>query len=383
MVFKRSFALTLLISIIVTAAFFTGYQSHARQVESPGLPVLFEAYELLTAYGLKEPPAEPALEYGMIRGMLQAYSEPYTSFFEPAQHELSSNSLQGSFGGIGASLTKDSEEFFILLPYPDGPAARAGILDGDRIISVDKLPVTPEMDREMVEAALSGKVGSRTYLVFARPPDYTTHEASIERVEIALPSVTWYLAPGEARLGVIKVNLIAATSKDEIQRAVNDLQKRGAQAFALDLRDNYGGLLTSGIEIARLFLKEGTIIEQQYKGKPVEQYRVDKPGPLVDIAIVVLVNHNTASAAEIVAGALKAHDRAILIGSATYGKDTIQLVYELSDHSSMHITAAQWWVPGLEPAIGKGGLQPDIIVSDENTTGDPILQAAIQSLFVP
>jgi carboxyl-terminal processing protease len=159
------------------------------------------------------------------------------------------------------------------------------------------------------------------------------------------------------------------------------LQTRHAAYFVLDLRNNPGGLLSAGVDIARLFLKDGLIMQQQYKGKDVETFRVDKPGPLDAIPLVVLVNHNSASAAEIIAGALKVNKRASLIGTSTFGKDTIQLVYDLQDGSSLHVTSAHWWIPGLDPPLGGNGLQPDIPISPdlENTTPDPFIQAAIQA----
>jgi carboxyl-terminal processing protease len=183
----------------------------------------------------------------------------------------------------------------------------------------------------------------------------------------------------------MEINLIAASTADEILRAVKDLQNRGASHFILDLRNNPGGLLTAGVDISRLFLKDGLVIEQQYRGQPVESFKVEKPGPLADLDLAVLINRGSASAAEIIAGSLQAHHRASLIGSPSYGKDTIQLVFDLQDGSSLHVTAAQWWVPGLVSPISGVGLQPDVLVEagDPNAAGgpDPLIQAAIQELF--
>ena len=141
-------------------------------------------------------------------------------------------------------------------------------------------------------------------------------------------------------------------------------------------------MLNEGVEIARLFLKEGVVIQHQYKDRDVETYEVKKPGPLADIPLVILVDGYTASAAEIISGALQVQDRAPLIGTHTFGKDSIQLVFELQDKSSLHVTSAKWWVPGLEPPIGDGGLLPNIAVSTENPgESDPFMDAAIQYFF--
>jgi len=215
-----------------------------------------------------------------------------------------------------------------------------------------------------------------------RPPDFTTVEYKINREEINLPTVTWHLDAVEPRLGVIKVNLIGETTPGEIRRAIEDLQGREATAFVLDLRENGGGLLKEGINIARLFLRDGVVIEQQYRGQKVEKYSVEKSGLFVDIPLAVLVNENTASAAEIIAGAIQAHGRAKLIGATTYGKNTIQMVFDLQDGSSLHVTAAHWWFPDLEFPKNGHGLTPDVpIVAGEQGKPDPVVAAAIQELF--
>ena len=208
-------------------------------------------------------------------------------------------------------------------------------------------------------------------------------EGSVQRAEIPLPSTTWRIEPSEPRLGIVKVNLVAASSADEISKAMADLQQRGATHFVLDLRDNPGGLLTAGVDIARLFLKDGIVMQQQYRGREVEDYRVEKPGPFTDIPLVVLINQGSASAAEIAAGALQATGRAPLIGTRSYGKDSIQLLFTLQDGSSLHVTAARWWVPGLGGLIKGQGLQPDQPVDPATAAAnvDPYLQAALQHFF--
>lgn len=149
----------------------------------------------------------------------------------------------------------------------------------------------------------------------------------------------------------------------------------------MDLRDNFGGLLDSGINVARLFLTNGIVIEQQFRDKPIEQYKVTKAGALADLPLVVLVNQNTASAAEIISGALQASHRAKLIGVPTYGKNTIQLVFQLLDGSSMNVTSAHWWVPGMDTPRPGQGIKPDITIPDINVKPDPFIQAAIQVEF--
>ncbi len=377
---KQTLLLTLLLAFGNLAAFAAGYflRDLALRSEQP-FPLLQEAHKILQSHAFYELPPNPALEYGMIRGMLETYGDPHTRFVEPVQTELNTNSLAGEYGGIGVELGRDAEGYVILHPFNESPAADAGVQDGDRLIQVDDLPVTPETPTEVVIAALRGPVGESVSLSIARPPTLTRLEFTLKRAVIPLPSVTWHLAPDEPALGILKVNLIAASTAEEIQTAVSELQARGAQFFALDLRGNGGGLVDAGVDVARLFLTEGEILKEQYRDQAVNTYTVRQPGPLSALPLAVLVNGGTASAAEIIAGALQARERAPLIGQSTFGKDSIQLAFDLQDGSSLHVTAAKWWIPGLGIDIGAHGLQPDIPTApaDEDHP-DPAVEAAIQ-----
>jgi carboxyl-terminal processing protease len=381
-IFTKTFLITLIALILLSAAFAGGYLTHTYLSEAPvKLPILSEAYSLLLEHGYNTPPPQQAMEHGMIQGMLQTYGDRFSIFLEPAQRQLESDQLQGSFGGIGVRFGTDGENYPVLYPFPDSPALQAGIQDGDRLVAVGKLKIDPSTPLDDVQAAIRGKVGERVSLTIARPPGYIQQTLLIERKEIPLPSTTWHIEALNAQLGVIEVNVLAATTPDEIQKAYKDLSARGATHFVLDLRNNGGGLLDSGIDTARLFLKDGDIIQQQYRGKDVETFKVDKPGALADIPLAVLVNQNTASAAEIVAGSLQAHHRADLIGAPTFGKNTIQLVFVLQDGSSIHITAAHWWIPGLEFPKNGHGLEPDALLPADSKDANLPIETAIQELF--
>ncbi len=322
------------------------------------------------------------MEYGAIHGMVGAYGDPHTRFVEPVQAEFNNDRLTGSYGGIGAQLSRDADGFIVLHPYPESPASEAGIEDGDRLIQVDDLEITPNIPMDEVIAEIRGPEGKKVDLVITRPPDFSEMKFSVKRAEILLPSVAYHLDATEPLLGVVQVNVIASSTPAEIKEAVADLQSRGATHFALDLRSNGGGLLIEGVDIARLFLTEGIVIQQQYKGEDVKTYEVEELGPLKDIPLIILVDQYTASAAEIISGAMQNHDRAPLIGTPTFGKDSVQLVFELQDNSSLSVTSAKWWIPGLEPPLGEGGLQPDITVSTENAgDNDPFIEAAIRYFF--
>jgi len=192
--------------------------------------------------------------------------------------------------------------------------------------------------------------------------------------------VTWRILNNYPTIGLVNVNIIAETTPDEILKVVEKLQASGADKFILDLRDNGGGLLTAGVETAKLFVNDGIILQQQYRGEEVETFSTNAPGPLRDLPMVVLINSNTASAAEIIAGAIQVHTKAQLIGESTFGKDTIQLIFDLEDDSSLHISAAKWWIPGISPPISEQGLEPDIRIIQDESELDNYLQAAIQAL---
>ncbi len=376
---KENLVYSLLAITAVVFAFAAGYLTNdlVARAQAP-FPLLSLAHEILSTRGITPLPADPALEYGMIRGMIEAYADPFTSFSEPAQHELQTNNLEGTFGGIGIRLERDPDGHAILYPFPDGPAARAGLLDGDRLISVDGLAITGEISFDEITAAIRGPEGAAVNIEAARAPGFVPFEVSIRREAVALPSVTWHLAAGEPRIGIVEVNLIADTTPEEIERAVADLQEQGAGYFVLDLRHNGGGLLDAGVEAARLFLHDGVVIEQQYRGEEITSFEVEAPGTLADLPLVVWVDGGTASAAEIIAGAIQSHGRAPLIGSQTFGKDVIQLVFELADKSSIQITAARWWLPGHDFPNGEGGLLADVVV--EGDTG-VFLEAAAAWFF--
>ncbi len=368
------------LSIVVL--FFTGGILVQRwQDGQQPLAVLHEAYQILQNNAIVPLPPERQLEYGMIRGMLQAYNEPYTSFVEPPQSELQTNQLQGKFGGIGARMEQDAEKNWLMYPYPASPALQAGIRDGDRLLAVGELTLSPDTPLDDIQAAIRGPVGENVELTVGHAPDYSPVKVKVKRQEMALPSVTANLLPDNPKVGIVHVQVMADSTSKEITTAIQDLQSRGATDFILDLRNNSGGLVDAGVNTARLFLDSGTVIDQQYKGQPVKSYKVDQPGLLAKLPLVVLVNHGTASAAEIAAGALQAHQRAPLIGAQTYGKNTIQLVFDLIDHSSLHVTAAHWWVPGLDQFTAGHGLVPDVPLSDEDTQSAAILQAAVKRLL--
>jgi len=354
--------------ILSIAIGYFGHQFIARYRGEFGL--LRQAQAILLENTILDIPDDPTLEYGMIRGMLAELGDPYTGFVEPATHEILTDELTGRFGGIGVRLERDTQAQWRLYPLPDSPALAAGIQDGDLLQAVDDLLVSPHTDEVTLLAAVRGPEDETVTITIQRNNEQLSFD--IQRQSVPLPSVTWHLLPEAPKIGMLRVHRIAETTAEEMQSGIESLLDQGVEGLIIDLQDNGGGLVEAGVDIARLFLESGEIIGQSFKGEGVRTFEVEQPGPFTDLPIVLLINHNTASSAEIVAGALKAHQRATLVGTPTHGKTSIQYIFELGDGSSVHVTSGRWWINGLSFPLA-----PDIEVLDD-PSGVEVLQTAIQ-----
>ena len=253
----------------------------------------------------------------------------------------------------------------------------------NRLLGVEDLTISTETSMDEVQAAIRGPINQKVTLHISRPPDYEELEINVARKEVQIPSVTYNLASFDSSIGIIQLNLVAETSPDEMLAAVDALRQQGASRFILDLRNNGGGLVNAGADVARMFLPQGLFLEQQFKTQEPIQFKADNDGEFSSIPIVIVVNQNTASAAEIIAGALHKYKHARLIGNKTYGKDSVQLVYDLHDGSSLHVTAGKWWFPGAEEGIGQGGLKLDLVLSEEEANSALALEKAAQFFESP
>ncbi len=340
----------------------------------------WQVWNLLERDFYGEKPADEERTFGAIAGMVQSFGDPYTFFVEPEPRELERDQLAGKFGGIGATLEL-SDTGWVLHPLPEQPAARAGLLDGDVLIAVDGAPITGTMSSDAVIALVRGEPGTTVELRVRRAaPGEAAQELefSVTRAEIETPSMEWRLlddSPQTADVGYIRHTLFSERSADEMRRAVEELQAAGAHRFVWDLRGNPGGLLNIAVELADMWLDDGVILTEE-KADGTRKVFSATPGQAAGTApLVVIVDGGSASASEIVAGALRDHGRAQLVGSKTYGKGSVQLIHELADRSSLHVTTAQWFTPDGTQISGQG-LAPDIAVAE----GDDPLPAAVASL---
>lgn len=367
--------------ILVVSAMFAGYQ--LRSVWPPASEeygLLREAYRLLENHYLSELPERITLERGMIHGMVDRLGDPYTNYVEPAAHEIQTDDLSGEYGGIGAYLSRGEDKRIHLVPFDDGPAARAGIQEGDILIAVDHQIIDDNTSLETILAMVRGPAGTSVNLILAaRKPGDDVIILDIVREAFPIPSVTCYLLPEDPKIGVIVITLFSDKTPQEVEESFLSLKSRGMETMVLDLRNNPGGLLDSGVDVARFFLSDGVILIEELPGGVKEVFRAETEGDAVDIPLAVLVNENTASAAEVVAAALQANNRAPLIGTPTFGKGSVQLVFELSDQSSLHVTASRWKTPqGI--ILDFHGLQPDVPVTIDDGEHDAIMLTAVDWL---
>ncbi|HEY47215.1 MAG: hypothetical protein AMJ88_00510 [Anaerolineae bacterium SM23_ 63] len=359
-------------------ALYVGYQ--IRTIWPPAseeLNLLIEAQRLLNRYYINDLPDQLTLERGMIHGMVGKLGDPYTIYLEPAEHELQTDELTGEYAGIGAYLSRGEDRRIHLVPFEEGPAAKAGVLEGDILVAVDYELIEEDASLEIVQAMVRGPVGTTVTLTLApRSQAEDSLIIDVVRETFPIPSVTGYTLPDQPDIGVIFITLFSEKTPEEVERTYQNLIERGAKYLVVDLRGNVGGLLDSAIDVARFFLPDGLVLIEERRGGSEEQYIVKSPGKASDIPLVVLVNENTASASEVLAAALQENERAPVIGTRTYGKGSVQLILELDDGSSLHVTSSRWQTPKGNMLDGYG-LQPDLPVSVEDGDIDVHMQTAI------
>jgi carboxyl-terminal processing protease len=328
-------------------------------------------------------PHDSTPAYAAIRGALSTLQDPYTLFVEPQPRAIEKAELQGQFGGIGALVSRGQAGEVILDPMVDSPAEQAGVKKGDVVLKVDNTPITSTMTTDAVLVLIRGEVGTKVTLTLQRTAAAEPIVVTITRATIETPSVEWRILEQDPTIGYIHIRLFTERTPRELERALQDLKGAGATRLVLDMRDNPGGLLDAAVSVASQFLRDGVVLYEDRKDEAEKSYVVTKGGGALDQPLVVLVNRATASASEIVAGALQDRQRGPLIGERTYGKGSVQLVYDLSDKSSLHVTVARWFTPNRQRIDGQG-LTPDIELpltdADRQAGADPQLERAIAYL---
>lgn len=350
--------------------------------------LFWEVWDKLASdfYG-KEELNEAKLVFGAIKGMVQAAGDPYTAFLEPSEQKVTTEDLSGSFEGVGIQIGFKGTQLAIIAPLEGSPAKKAGLRAGDFILLIkdEKRNIekgTIGIDLPTAVNAIRGPAGTWVTLTIAREGVEKPFEVTLTRERIDVPSVELKFVDVEggkvAHLKLLRFG--EATSSEWDQKVSEILATAGVKGIVLDLRNNPGGFLTGAVFIGSEFIKSGTIVVQEDAKGNKQTFSATGKGRLTRFPLVVLVNKGSASASEIVAGAVRDLGKAKVIGETTFGKGTIQEAQELKGGAGIHITTARWLTPKGTWVNGEG-LKPDIEVEDnEETEGDEQLGRAVEEV---
>jgi len=335
---------------------------------------------------LSTPLKDSSSAYEAIQNMLKTLDDPFTRFLDPEQYRSLQVNTSGELTGVGLQIALDSKtgELQVVAPIAGSPAEKAGIQPRDRITEIEGTP-TKNLTLDQAASLMRGRIGTTVSLTIERD-GASTQSVLIVRDRITLnPVIAKLEKEKENNIGYIRLTQFNANAPIELARAINELENKGADSYVLDLRNNPGGLLQAGIEVARLWLDSNVVVYTV--NRQGIQGSFESFGPaLTQDPLVILVNQGTASASEILAGALQDNHRATLVGERTFGKGLIQSLFELSDGSGLAVTIAKYETPSHRD-INKLGINPDKIITSEPikleevaTSSDTQYQAALKIL---
>lgn len=308
---------------------------------------------------------------GAIKGMVESVGDPYTVYLNQKDYQQLSEMTGGSFGGIGIVFGKRGNDYVVISALPDNPGAEAGIKSGDIITAIDDKP-TREMNMEQVANKIRGKQGTQVQLEL-KDKEGKLRKVTVTRAEIKNPSVDGTMLP-DSKIGYIRIAVFNENTGADFAKKYQELEKQGMKALVLDLRRNPGGIFDAGVQVAGMLVPKGPIVSVVDKNgnKYVEESKLEQ----VKYPLAVLVDHGSASAAEIVAGAIKDTKSGKLFGVKTFGKGSVQSVYRLDGTTAVKITVAKYYTPS-GVCINNVGIEPDVKVElPEDATVDVQLQAA-------
>lgn len=298
--------------------------------------------------------------YQAINQALKELGDPYTRFLPPEQFESLTSQTSGEVSGVGIRIAIDprTQDLYIIDTIRKSPAAEAGLQRGDRIVRIDGKP-TALMDLEQASEALKGELGTDVRLEISRKGQ-PAFSVSVTRAQFEVPSVDFAIKKeGELKIGYIKLEEFSSHAAEQMKTAIRELNRQQAEGFVLDLRGNPGGLLFASVDIARMWIAEGQIVDIVDRRGGHQTFSANNSA-ITDLPLVVLVDGDSASASEILAGALKENSRATLVGTNTFGKGTVQSVHSLSDGSGLAVTISRYYPPS-GTNINKKGIAPNIV----------------------
>jgi carboxyl-terminal processing protease len=339
----------------------------------------WEAWEILHDEFVDQPLDDGLLVQGAIRGMVDSLGDPHSSYMDPDEYMQANLPLDGEYEGIGAWVDADGEFLTIISAMPGSPAERGGLHPGDQVIGVDGEDVTG-LDGNLVIRKVLGPAGTAVRLRIRREgvPDPIDLEIVRERIDLA--SVESEMLAGD--IGYVRLLSFGAQTADDLDRELTDLLRQDPQGLILDLRGNGGGFLHTAVDVASQFLSEGVVLIERFGDGQETIYEVEGGGRATQIPLVVLIDGGSASASEIVAGAIQDHDRGLLVGETSFGKGSVQNWIELNDdQGAVRVTIARWYTPDGRQ-IHEVGLTPDVeVLAAEDGQADLQLNEAIERLL--
>jgi carboxyl-terminal processing protease len=327
-------------------------------------PTFWEAWDTLHESFIGELEQEK-LYYGAVEGMVRASGDPYTVFSDPDTTKEFEETLAGSFSGIGIEIGVQNGFITVIAPLAESPADKAGIKAGDVIVAVDKMTVTPDMALDEVVRKIRGPKGSAVTLTVVHKDSRQTNDITITRDTIEVESVHSTIEDG---IDYIEITNFKEDTTERFEQAAREATAANVKGIILDLRGNPGGFLQSAVEISSQFLPANAVVVSE-KGKTSRDYKSKGQHLLKDLPAVVLVDGGSASASEIVAGALHDNRNIPIIGTNTFGKGSVQEFIKLRDGSSLRITVAKWFTPKGR-SIHEEGIAPTLEVKQDTTTDD-------------
>ena len=393
LMYKRAFwvGLLLIFQIIFLSAWWTPTASaftEEQKIFSQAWRIVSQAYlddsfNNQNWWALREKALQQRLDnreatYAAIQKMLGSLNDPFTRLLKPSQYRSLQVNTSGELSGVGLQIALDAEtgELEVVAPIAGSPADKAGISPRDRIVEIDGIP-TSTLTLDEAAARMRGQIGTPVTLkIQAKAGESKSVELVRDRIALNPVYAVLDSHPGGVPVGYIRLSQFSANATTEVADAINRLEKQGADEYILDLRNNPGGLLQAGIEIARLWLDKGTVVYTVNRQGTLGSFEADGPALTKD-PLVVLVNQGTASASEILAGALQDNGRAKLVGEKTFGKGLIQSLFDLSDGSGLAVTVAKYETPNHRD-IHKLGIAPDLEVALEPITLDQVGTGADQ-----
>ncbi len=355
--------------------FIVGFASQGRRSEDEYIYLrMFTDVLRIIKENYVEPVSTKDLIYGALNGMTKSL-DPFSSFFTPRQYESFRQETEGEFGGVGIEIGMEKGRPVVISPIEGTPAFRAGIKPGDVILEIDGED-TSNMSLIDVVQRIRGKVGTKVQLTIYRKGMEKPMKIELERALIKIESVRWTTL---GDVGYIKLSQFNENVSVQVERALKELTSKRVKGIILDLRNDPGGLLSEAVNVADLFLPEGKLVvyTKGRKGETQKYFARRKPVVPDDLPVIVLINKGSASASEIVAGALQDYKRAIILGEKSFGKASVQNIIPLEDGSALRLTVAYYYTP-LGRLIHKKGIVPDVQVAMDEKQEEALQEAIRQ-----